>query len=129
MEIEKWQDIYDEQDKLFNECELLINSLAKDIDADVNDWCNMHRISSRIINYVDKAIVLSTFYNLENEMESQKDNFLVQKELKFFLEDFKKEYERNIEVCRTWKMRDYRCVRFFERLEYFFVQIYRFMVD
>lgn len=101
----------------------LQESLAKDIDASINDSVNMIRMLDglyylhyHIEFYVDLQCLIV-------DVENEKDRFLVQKRTQGFFEYFKEELNIFIKEGRTWKCEDYRCIDWIKRLTDAIVEI------
>lgn len=101
----------------------LIDVMLKDFEVSEDDFRRMQLILEKIFTFVHSLWLWFDIMTLENVMETEKDRFEVQK----FSMQCRKELDENVEIFiqigRTWKFDDYRCIDLMKRLTEFFVEV------
>ena len=118
-----YEGMYDDVWKLRNDADKLADLLRDDYESDINDWCRMAKIGEILSGLMDSIISCQDWDLFLYKMESDKDKFEVQKMIKYQMEKLYRHVERPINIARIWKMKDYRCINFQNRMEALFVRI------
>lgn len=126
MNVEKWWDSYEyfekEIDTIRNDAYDLCNDLAN--DGDINDWGYMLRINGMLKEYELCLFLYSDLLVIIDEMESDKDKFIVQSRSKYYIDRLKKGVLPGlIRASRQWSFKDYRCRRLQVRIEQFVMEV------
>lgn len=124
-----WNKTLEEIYKLSQEGYDLAETLRTDYDSSVNDWVKMLRYADRIGRFRYQTFVYLDFCNLIVRMENEKDRFETQKVAQYHVKNYKDEIDDIIEVSRCWKMEDYRCRKYQERMEKLLLYIQEFVTE
>ena len=115
-------DVFDAISGFRKEISDLIDVMANDYEVSGDDYRKIYRMFEKMYYFNDMVFFYGDTLILVDEMETDKDRFGVQKFSSGCEKYLNEELETLIEIGRTWKYEDYRCIDLMKRLTEFLVK-------
>lgn len=115
--------IWKETESLYNEGIVLLDALERDYDTDPNDFSKIIRFTDRLNNFRYLTLVYYDMVIITSSITNEKERFEIQKIANNHFNHFTSEIESYINICNTWKLRDYRCQNYQKKLGDFFTDL------